>query len=136
MANTFNKIIAIGRLGREPEQRFTASGSAVTTFSIATDHSFKDKSGELKSETEWLAVTTWNKSAELCNQYLNKGSLVYIEGRLKTRTWEKQDGTKGSRTEVIAERVLFLDPKKTNGTIPNPVGDSSSGDIEPDDIPF
>jgi single-strand DNA-binding protein len=134
MSNTFNKIICIARLGQDPEQRFTASGNAVTTFSAATDNSFI-KDGERKVETEWLSIITWNKTAELCNKYLHKSSLVYVEGRLQTRTWDGQDGQKHYKTEVIASRVIFLDPKQT----PTTNGDGEpvvNGDLEPQDIPF
>jgi single-strand DNA-binding protein len=132
MSNTFNKLICIGRLGQDPEQRFTASGSAVTTFSVATDNSFV-KDGEKKTSTEWLNIVVWNKAAELCNKYLKKSSLVYIEGRLQTRSWDGQDGVKHSRVEVVASRVIFLDPKQP---ITNGEESSSSGDVEPSDIPF
>ena len=133
MSNTFNRIEAIGRLGKDPEMRFSADGNAVTTFSIATDNSYTTKDGERKTQTEWLSLVTFGKSAELYNKYLKKSSLVYIDGRLQTRTWESQDGQKHYKTEVIASRVIFLDPK------PTPNGDSESvgnEDIEPNDIPF
>ena len=102
MAN-LNRIEIIGNCGKEPEMRFTPSGKPVTSFSVAVNSKF----GETES-TEWFNVVAWNKLAENCNQFLVKGRQVFVEGRLQTRTWEGQDGQKHYRTEIIANRVLFL----------------------------
>ena len=102
---SLNSVQIIGHLGKAPEMRFTPSGMAVTNFSVACTSKSKDK-----EFTEWANVTVWDKKAELCNQYLNKGSLVYVEGRLQTRSWDKE-GVKHYKTEVIANQVLFLDKK-------------------------
>ncbi len=104
-----NKVMIIGNLGTDPEMRYTANGNAVTTFRVACTRSFSGPDGERKEETEWFTVVTWNKLAETCSQYLQKGRRAYIEGRLQTRSWEGPDGQRKYRTEVIAQTVLFLD---------------------------
>jgi len=106
-----NKIMVIGNCGKEPEMRFTPSGKPVTSFSVACNSKFGEK-----ETTEWFSCITWDKLAEQCNQYLNKGSQVYVEGRLQTRTWEGDDGVKHYKTEVIANRVLFLGKRKEGET--------------------
>ena len=106
---SLNKVMIIGNVGSEPEMRFIASGKPVTTFSVATNRIYSGTDGERKEETEWFNIVVWNKLAELCNQFLEKGRLVYVEGRLRTRSWEGQDGQKHYRTELIAEQVTFLD---------------------------
>lgn len=127
---SLNKVQIIGNLGKEPEMRFTPSGSPVTTFSIACNRKYT-QDGQSKEETEWLSVVAWNKQAESCNQYLVKGSMVYVEGRLHTRTWDGQDGQKHYRTEVIASQVIFLDKKQTNTDHP-PEGE----EIPQEELPF
>ena len=106
---SLNKVMIIGNLGSEPEMRFTPNGNPVTSFRVATNRVYTTAEGERKQETEWFTVVAWNKLAEQCNQFLTKGRLVYAEGRLRTRTWESQDGQKHYRTEIIANRVTFLD---------------------------
>jgi len=100
----YNKVILIGNLGGDPEMRFTPSGKPVVNFSLAVNDG---------KDTEWVRVTAWNKTAELCNQYLEKGKSVCVEGRLQTHKWEDQDGQTKYRTEVIANRVVFLGKKDT-----------------------
>lgn len=135
MAN-LNKVMIIGNVGTDPEMRYTPNGNPVTSFRIATSRVFNSPEGERKQETEWFTVVTWNKLAESCNQYLNKGKRVYVEGRLRTRAWEGQDGQKRSRIEIVAERVLFLD--RQTGTLPPE--ESKPDKIEDatteDDLPF
>ena len=139
MAGSLNKVMIIGNVGRDPEMRYTPSGAPVTTFSVATSFRWNSKEGEPREETEWFTVVAWNRLAEQCSQYLTKGRKVYIEGRLRTRSWEGQDGQKHYRTEVIASTMLMLDsrqdgrPRAGGGT-----GDPFSGedDLSPDDIPF
>jgi single-strand DNA-binding protein len=104
-----NKVMIIGNVGTDPEMRFTPNGNPVTSFRVATSRAFNTPEGERKEETEWFTVVTWNRLAENCNQFLGKGRRVYVEGRLHTRSWESQDGQKRLRTEIIANRVLFLD---------------------------
>src|SRR5947209_5584253 len=104
-----NRVMIIGNLGKDPEMRFTANGSAVTNFSVAVSRQFQATDGERREETEWFSVVAWNKLAEQCNQFLQKGRRVYVEGRLQTRSWDGQDGQKRYRTEVVASEVQFLD---------------------------
>lgn len=102
-----NKAIILGRLGRDPELRVTKSGTPVANMSVATSESYKDKKGEKQERTEWHRIIVWDKLAELCDKYLEKGSQVYIEGRIQTREWEK-DGVKRYTTEIVAYTVQFL----------------------------
>ncbi|HEV2617068.1 MAG TPA: single-stranded DNA-binding protein [Candidatus Acidoferrales bacterium] len=103
-----NKVILVGRLGRDPETRFTGGGQAVANFTLATDSTYKDRSGERQKKTEWHRIVVWSKLAEICQQYLKKGSLVYIEGRLQTREWEDKSGQKRSTTEIVASEMRML----------------------------
>src|SRR5579885_493032 len=103
-----NKVILVGRLGQNPEVRYTPSGAAVANFSLATNESWTDKSGQKQERTEWHRIVVWGKLAELCNQYLSKGRQAYIEGRLQTREWQDKDGNKKYTTEVQAQTVQFL----------------------------
>jgi len=134
---SLNKVMVIGNVGSEPEMRFTPSGKPVTSFRVATNRVYTTPEGEKKEETEWFTVVAWNRLAEQCNQFLNKGRLVYAEGSMRTRSWEGQDGQKHYRTEIIANRVSFLDKKSA---APLPEGEKAeeveTGEIEPDDIPF
>lgn len=109
MARSLNKVQLIGRLGRDPEMKYTPSGTALTTFSVATNRTWTNGDGTPHEEVDWHAVTAWGVLAETCNQYLGKGQLVYVEGRLQTRTWETDDGAKRSKTEIVADTILFLD---------------------------
>ncbi len=104
-----NKVILVGRLGRDPETRYTSSGQAVCNFTMATDESFKSRSGEKQQRTEWHRIVMWGKLAEIAQQYLKKGQLVYIEGRLQTRQWDdKRDGSKKTTTEIVANSMKML----------------------------
>jgi len=104
-----NKVILIGRLGKDPDVRYTQSGTAVANFSIATSEEWKDKNtGRKQSKTEWHRVVAWRKLAELCNEYLQKGSEVYVEGSLQTKEWETNDGQKRRTTEVLAHNIQFI----------------------------
>lgn len=103
-----NKVILVGRLGRDPETRYTGGGQPVANFSIATDFSYKDRNGERQKRTEWHKVVAWRKLAEIVQQYLKKGSLVYIEGRLETREWQDKEGQKRYSTEIIANEMKML----------------------------
>lgn len=113
-----NKAMIIGNLGRDPEMRFTPNGNPVTTFSVATNRRWTNAEGERQEETEWFNVECWNRLAETCNQFLNKGRRVYVEGRLRTRSWEGQDGVRRYRTEIVANSVLFLDRRSSVGEMP------------------
>tara|TARA_Y100000588_G_scaffold389359_1_gene491887 strand:- start:4103 stop:4516 length:414 start_codon:yes stop_codon:yes gene_type:complete len=135
-----NKCTIIGNLGADPEMRYTANGSAVTNFNVATSRSYTNAQSERVEETEWFSVVTWNRLAETCAQYLEKGRQVYVEGRMQTRSWDGQDGQKRYKTELIAETVKFLgnrNDRPTEGFTPGmPVGADAEGDLDPDDLPF
>ena len=107
-----NKVILVGRLGKDPEIRSTPSGTSVAKFSIATDDRYTDKAGEKQERTEWHNIVAWGKLAEICGQYLRKGKLVYIEGSIRTDSWDdKETGVKKYRTEIIANTMQMLDKK-------------------------
>lgn len=108
-----NKVILVGRLGKDPEVRYMPDGNPVTSFSLATDEQYKDKRGEKQQKTEWHSIVTFGKLAEICGEYLHKGTLVYIEGKVKTRTWEDKDGVKRYTTEIIASDMKMLESRKT-----------------------
>ncbi|MBL7664765.1 MAG: single-stranded DNA-binding protein [Bacteriovoracaceae bacterium] len=103
-----NKVIILGRLGQDPELKYTPTGSAVCNFSVATSDNWTDKSGQKQEKTEWHRVVVWGKLAELCNQYLSKGRQVFLEGKLQTRSWDDKDGNKRYTTEVLANTVQFI----------------------------
>jgi len=104
-----NKVILVGRLGRDPETRYTSGGQAVANFTMATDESYKDRAGERQKRTEWHRIVLWGKLAEIAQQYLKKGMLVYIEGRIQTRQWEdKRDGQKRTTTEIVGNAMKML----------------------------
>lgn len=105
---SFNKVFLIGNLTRDPELRYIPSGQAVTSFTVATNRTYMSPSGEKKEDASFIRVVTWGRSAEVCNEYLKKGSQVFVEGRLQSRSWQAQDGSKRSTLEVIAARVQFL----------------------------
>jgi single-strand DNA-binding protein len=107
-----NKVILVGRLGKDPEIRSTPSGTSVAKFSLATDDRFTDKNGEKQERTEWHNIVAWGKLAEICGQYLRKGKLIYIEGSIRTDSWDdKETGVKKYRTEIIANQMQMLDRK-------------------------
>lgn len=103
-----NKVLLIGRLGNNPEIRYTNTGTAVANFNLATSENWNDKSGQRQERTEWHRVVVWGKLAELCEKYLGKGRQCYVEGRLQTRSWDDKDGNKRYTTEVVASTIQFL----------------------------
>lgn len=111
MAMSLNKVQLIGNLTRDPEMKQIPGGQVVTTFGIATNFTWKDQSGAQQSKTEFHNIVAWRKLAEICGQYLRKGSKCYIEGRLQTRDWEGEDGVKRYRTEIVADNMIMLDRK-------------------------
>jgi single-strand DNA-binding protein len=115
MGRGLNKVMLIGNLGRDPEMRYTPGGKAVTAFSLACSRSWVTSGGERREATEWFNVVSWGNLAEICSQYLRKGSKVYVEGRLQTRRWENAEGQTCYRTEVVANEMIMLD-KKESGT--------------------
>ncbi|TMD10364.1 MAG: single-stranded DNA-binding protein [Chloroflexi bacterium] len=145
---SLNKVLLMGRLTRDPEMRYTPSGQPVSSFSIATNRYTVGNDGEKKEFTDYHNIVAWNigkrNLAEQVAQYLHKGSLVYVEGRLQTRSWEGQDGQKRRTTEVIANDVQFLEPRQ-NGGRPAGAGatdelpamaEETARDVDPDEIPF
>ena len=129
----YQSITVIGRLGRDPEMKYMPSGDPVTSFSIATDRAWNDKGGQKQKETTWFRVSVFGKQAEIANQYLSKGKMVLIEGRLQTdaksggpRVYTKQDGTTGANFDIVANTVRFLSPKDEGGA-PADGGDAGGG---------
>ena len=110
-----NKVMLIGNLGRDPEMRHTPSGTPVANFTLATNESFVDRNGQRQDRTEWHRIVVWSKLAEICGQYLRKGSQVYLEGRLQTRQWEDQKGQKRSTTEVVVNNMVMLGGRSEGG---------------------
>lgn len=142
MAKDLNKVLLIGRLGQDPELKYTQSGIAVAKFSLATSQQWKDQDGNTQDRTEWHNVVAWRRLAEICAEYLKKGSKVYLEGNLSTSTWEDENKKKHYRTEVVLNDMIMLDSKGAGGaasgadnggtSVPESSG-SSGGD---DDLPF
>lgn len=153
-SRSLNKVQLIGNLTRDPELRYTPTGAAVCTIGLATNRYWTTESGEKKEETEFHRVVAWNKLAELCSQLLAKGRKVYVEGRLRTNTWQAQDGTQRSTTEVVIDDMIILDSRRTGETgVPSvttvaqpeatkkkPKADEKPKEpeenVNPDDIPF
>ena len=115
MAANLNKVLLIGNLTRDPELRYIPSGSAVATFTVAINRVYKDQAGEKKEQTSFIRVVVWGRRAEVCGEYLSKGSPVFIEGRLQSRDWETQDGQKRSTVEVVADNIQFLRGANSKG---------------------
>jgi single-strand DNA-binding protein len=150
MGKSINKVILVGRLGRDPEMKYTSGGTPFCRFSIATDDNWTDKgSGEKQERTEWHSIVVWDRLAEICNQYLTKGRLVYIEGSLQTREWDDKEGVKRKTTEVRARDMVMLGGGGSGGegggmpSRPDSSGGPSTGSsggggsaITDDDIPF
>ena len=145
-----NKVILLGRLGQDPELKYTPGGAAVCNFSLATTEAWTDKQGQKQEKTEWHRVVVWGKLAELCNQYLAKGRQAFLEGRLQTRSWDDKDGNKRYTTEILASTVQFIGgatASNNNSTsadssynqAPAPTQDyqiASDASFAADDIPF
>jgi len=125
---SLNKVSLIGYLGNDPESQFLPLGSQVVKFSLATTENWKDKVGEWHKRTEWHNVLAFNKLAELCTEYLKKGALVYVEGKIQYRSWDDKDGVKKYRTEILINTMKMLDKKKGN--------DVSGADPEDSEVPF
>ena len=139
-------MMLIGNLGKDPDVQFLDGNIAVAKFPLATTETFKDRTGKLVSQTEWHTVVLWRGLAELAQKYLHKGSLVYIEGRLKTRSWEDKEGVRKFATEVVGDNLIMLDKRVGDGSHAAPVSDTgaepfNSGEVPPvgepaDDLPF
>jgi len=135
-----NKVILVGRLGKDPEVRYTPDGTMITNFNLATDEQRKDKSGEKVKITEWHRIVTFGKLAEICGNYLAKGKMVYVEGRIRTNSWEDKDGVKRYTTEIIASDMKMLDSKgmtrERDGREEPPPAASAFGPMPDEDVPF
>ncbi len=129
---SINKVLLSGRLTRDPELRYTPSGVAVITFSLALNRRYKDQSGEWKEEVSFVNVVAWQRQAELASEFLKKGSAVFVEGRLQSRSWETSEGSKRSVIEVRAERLQFLDRVRREGE----PAEGSSADVSSEEVPF
>ena len=147
MAGSVNKVILIGNLGKDPEVRYLEGGTAVATFSIATSETYKNRNGELTTTTDWHNVVVWRKLAEITEKYLKKGNKVYVEGKLKTRSWQDQDGNTRYTTEVVADNLTMLGGRKeeSSGHAESKQAEANSAkeqnpmsvaDNEEDDLPF
>lgn len=141
---TVNKVILVGRLGRDPETRYTSSGQAVCNFTMATDESFKDRAGDRQKRTEWHRIVAWGKLAEICQQYLKKGSQIYVEGRIQSRQWDDREGNKRTTTEVVANTMKMLGSRaEAASAAAGDAGEEAPGgdeapapEISSEDIPF
>src|SRR5512147_2570930 len=131
MSRGLNKVMLIGRLGRDPEMRYTPSGRPVTTFSLATSRTWNTSEGERRTETEWFNVVAWGSLAEICKQFLIKGQQVYVEGRLQTRHWEDTEGIKHSATEIVANEMIMLGERREMNN-----SGAEFGVEEEDEFPF
>jgi single-strand DNA-binding protein len=139
---SLNKVMLIGNLGKDPEVRYTAGGSAVASFSLATSEKFKNKAGEWEERTEWHNITLWGRQAEVAGEYLSKGKTVYIEGRLQTRKWQDRDGNTRYTTEIVGDTMKMLSPRGDGGRggdssfEPSGGGNYEEPPFQDDDIPF
>ncbi len=139
---SLNKVMLIGNLGKDPEVRYTPSGQAVASFSLATSEKFKSKSGEWEERTEWHNITLWGKLAEIAGEYLSKGKTVYIEGRLQTRKWQDKNGNDRYTTDIVGDKMQMLSPmgERRGSDGPSETSGGGGGYEEPpfqdDDIPF
>lgn len=132
-----NKVILLGRLGKEPELKYTASGDAVCNFSIATGKSWKDKDGNKKDKTEWHSLVSWKKQAEIINQYFKKGDMILIEGELQTRSWDDKEGKKQYKTEILVSSFNFVPSGKKAENQPSQYGQQPQQQgFTDEDVPF
>jgi single-strand DNA-binding protein len=128
-----NKVILVGRLGRDPETRYTGGGQAVANFSLATDESYKDKSGERQKRTEWHKIVVWGKQAEIAQQYLKKGSLIFVEGRIQSREWQDKEGQKRTSFEIVANNFRMLGGRADGAAAAGAGSGHSGGQSRPSD---
>jgi single-strand DNA-binding protein len=145
-----NKAILVGRLGRDPETRYTSGGQAVCNFTMATDETYKDRAGERQKRTEWHRIVVWGKQAEIAQQYLHKGSLIFLEGRIQTRQWDDREGQKRTTVEIVANNFRMLGGRGDNAGAGAPIPGSDADahapgpgpeetptpEVSDEDIPF
>lgn len=146
MASGLNKVLLIGRLGKDPEVRYTTTGGSVATFSVATNENWTDKNGQKQERTEWHRIVAWGKLGEICGQYLSKGREAFVEGRLQTREWTDKEGNKRYTTEIVASNVQFLGgagDRAASGandfaapTFETPTMETSGSNMADDEVPF
>ncbi len=134
--NSVNKVILLGRLGKDPELKYIPSGAPVANFSIATDEVWIDRNNEKQKRTEWHRIVAWGKQAEFCGEYLSKGRLLYVEGRLRSRTWEDRNGNQRTTTEVNATDIVLLGRRPEEVPEEAQPQTSEEGEITDEDIPF
>jgi len=136
---SLNKVTLIGHLGQDPEIRYTKTGQAVASFSVATNEQWKDNDGNQQDRTEWHNIVAWTKLAEICGQWLKKGQQIYLEGRLQNRTWDDNNGVKHYKTEIVMNDMIMLGGKREGGSAPVNSGQQNSSmndSAPPDDLPF
>lgn len=126
MARSINKVILVGNLGQDPELRYTPSGTAVCNMRLATNEVYRDPEGNLVERTEWHNLVAWGRLAEICNQYLRKGSKIYVEGSLQTRSWEDRDGNTRYTTEIKIREMVMLDPRSEPTPEPSTAGPAAA----------
>jgi single-strand DNA-binding protein len=126
-----NKAILVGRLGRDPETRYTSGGQAVCNFTMATDETYKDRNGERQKRTEWHRIVVWGKQAEIAQQYLHKGSLIFLEGRIQTRQWDDREGQKRTTVEIVANNFRMLGGRGEGGMAAGAGAGAGMGEAEP-----
>lgn len=138
MARSVNKVILVGNLGKDPELRYTNSGVAVATFSIATNESWKDPEGNLQERTQWHNIVAWRKLAEICGEYLKKGNKVYVEGRLQHRNYDDKNGVKRYVSEIVLDEMVMLDSKGASQSMDQtpPAQQEEQRADKADDLPF
>lgn len=135
MANSVNKVILVGNLGKDPEIRVLESGTKVAAFSMATTEKFKDKvTGEVKSQTDWHNIVMWRNMAELAEKYLRKGMQIYAEGKLRTRSWQDKDGNNRYTTEVVVDSMVMM--SRSSDASSNVQDQTSDSNDDPEDLPF
>lgn len=134
--NSVNKVIIVGNLGQDPEARFTPQGTAVTNLSVATNESWKNQNGEIQDRTEWHRVVIYGKMAETASQYMQKGQMVYVEGRLQTNEWEDQNKNKRKTTEIRCDNFTMLGRRSDVGAVKNVQEASPINEEDSDDLPF
>jgi single-strand DNA-binding protein len=139
MARSLNKVMLIGNLGKDPDLRYTTSGVAVATFSLATNESWKDQDGNQQERTEWHNIVAWRKLAEFTGEYCKKGRKIFVEGRIQTRSYDDRNtGAKKYITEIVADNIILLDPRgSTEGAAPPAQSEEpQAGPAQKDDLPF
>jgi single-strand DNA-binding protein len=146
-----NRVFLVGRLGRDPEMRYTSAGQAVCNFSLATDETYRDRNGERQKRTEWHKIVVWGKQADIAQQYLKKGSLIFLEGRIQSRQWDDKEGQKRTSFEIVANNFRMLGgrgeaaasagagagaPSEAEAPAAAPSEEAATPEISDEDIPF